>query len=1344
MNGSDLKIAVILSANPGQLVGQMGVARSAVDGLKEGVSAAGAEIRELGQATGAASGGIGEAARAARNLDAAVDGLGGSQRAAAQAATTLGQSEAGLAGDVGAAGAATRSLDAAVGQLAVAHDAAATAARNLGVTERGLGAQLSTAATGARTLDTAVDQLVGSQAAATNAARTLGASHGALEGQLGGAAAGARTLDAAIDALGTSQAAAAARARLLGAAQDVAGASAGQQRAAYTQLGFQIQDITQQLALGINPLVVLAQQGGQTASALAGLGGVVGDVTRFFAGPWGSIIIAATTVIGLLGFEMLKSSAAAKTLELASSSLADAQSVLGQVFDLQTGKIKSNTNAVILNARAKAYNLAVEGLKERSDAAKTLRDGGKLSFVEKNLNFSFLNPFNPSATEQAQRANARAGRVRGLVEDIGAGKLTPDQAFVKARGLDFSGLKVSKEDFLEALVKGAGAGDKLRQALDIEKSLNTGVLADRFRTPGSARPKPAPKGDDGRALANFGESAAEKVARIAERFDETPGIIDQATQATRELDKIIGDLGERKPPDFAATIASAEKAKVTVSEGLARQLGDQIGRINSRFVETPKLIDEAAKATGELNKLLVAIGDDVPGAAALRTLIDDAKTRIDESIDKPFRDAIAQSKEQLEVQALILAGREAEAEALTRIRAIEATRGPLAREQREEVLLTVLAEEEINRRLEQRQRLLAAYQAAAADVRGALEDLLSGGKVKDFFGNLKDTVKQLQGRALTEKLFGPALRELEEFASGRSSVKSSNEFLAKEAGRAGKASGELADVFGLAIDEIEYRIRKMRDPHAIFAKTEPPPNPNGDEIVVTGSRVFPGGKELSPIEFIDKMTNGLATSIATQLDATFGTTFFTRMAGVVGGALSGFLQAGPIGAVIGAAGASGAGKVLDKLFGLKDKQGNPVVGSGAAKLIEGAQTGGLVGKGATDLLGVRGSTTGGQIGGAIGQALGGPIGAIVGGILGSFTGGLLKKAKTGSATITNVSDDASLSGNNRAFKDAASGLAGNVQDIVGNIAEQLGGQLGDFAVSIGVRDGKFRVDPSGKGETRTKKGAIDFGKDGEQAAVLAAALVAIADGGVTGLSAAVSQALKSSTNLDRALREALKVNEIEQLLGGMGSELTRFFKDFERQAAERVRIAGKYGFDLVKIEEINAKERAKLLDDALSLRIGALQGLLDDLNFGDLFEGSIVDQRQALLVRIAKARSDAEAGAEGAGDTLAKLQRDLIDLTREGFGTAGPEFAADRNQAISSAEQIIALENARVKAAADAARGTNDKLDEGNKLTNETNDLLAEQTALLRQIAAGGGGGAAEFAPVSQFGFADTLRQVEL
>lgn len=76
--------------------------------------------------------------------------------------------------------------------------------------------------------------------------------------------------------------------------------SLGRQNAMMVQLGYQAQDVTASLASGINPLVILAQQGGQTAAAMSTMGGTVGRVAAFMAGPWGAAIIGFTMVLGYL------------------------------------------------------------------------------------------------------------------------------------------------------------------------------------------------------------------------------------------------------------------------------------------------------------------------------------------------------------------------------------------------------------------------------------------------------------------------------------------------------------------------------------------------------------------------------------------------------------------------------------------------------------------------------------------------------------------------------------------------------------------------------------------------------------------------------------------------------------------------------------------------------------------------------------------------------------------------------------------------------------------------------------------------------------------------------------
>jgi hypothetical protein len=65
--------------------------------------------------------------------------------------------------------------------------------------------------------------------------------------------------------------------------------------------------------------------------------------------------------------------------------------------------------------------------------------------------------------------------------------------------------------------------------------------------------------------------------------------------------------------------------------------------------------------------------------------------------------------------------------------------------------------------------------------------------------------------------------------------------------------------------------------------------------------------------------------------------------------------------------------------------------------------------------------------------------------------------------------------------------------------------------------------------------------------------------------------MSSSSNIESALREALKVQEVELAIGGIGAQLQKAFREDEQTAAERLRIAKQYGFDMVATEKVNAE-----------------------------------------------------------------------------------------------------------------------------------------------------------------------------
>ena len=181
----------------------------------------------------------------------------------------------------------------------------------------------------------------------------------------------------------------------------------------------------------------------------------------------------------------------------------------------------------------------------------------------------------------------------------------------------------------------------------------------------------------------------------------------------------------------------------------------------------------------------------------------------------------------------------------------------------------------------------------------------------------------------------------------------------------------------------------------------------------------------------------------------------------------------------------------------------------------------------------KGAQVGGSIGGAIGSLLPIPGGKIIGSIIGSTLGKLLGSgAKYGSAVVG--PNGVVVGGNNDNSKGAATGAGGAVSSAIEQIAQALGGTVGNYAVSIGETDGKWRISTTGRsGELKSKYSDVKvFGKGDAAAeqALKAAIADAIKDGAIQGVSAAVGRLLQGGGDIDKQVQKA-------QLFQGVFSEL---------------------------------------------------------------------------------------------------------------------------------------------------------------------------------------------------------------
>lgn len=1059
-------------------------------------------------------------------------------------------------------------------------------------------------------------------------------------------------------------------------------------RIGFQQLGFQAGDFFTQLSMGGNPMIAFTVQAQQAVGVIqmmhasGGLAtGALSRMATVLAGPVGIGLGVVLPLVGMLATKLFETRNAAQAAEIGATGLAEAQNVLGGIFDLTTGRIRSQNEMLLLNARLTALNLRAEALRDQASSGKAL---GRTDTLNGALGW-WRTGLGAIGVPVGGADNALS--VRDLAQQFRRGDLSSDAALRRSANIDFSGLAISREEFQQAIINSVSAPLRAQMADRIEASINSQRLDPSIRRAATDQGERRERGGGGAARAAranaadaaYADRAEDAVARINENWAAQPSLIVRANAAARDLDNVIAAAQQR----------------------LAR------GGIGA--AEAGALRERIAEAEGALETVAAGLG-------------------------QPFAQLQEAHERQIEQLSLIRAGREDEAAALTQIYQLQGQVGDVTRDQRQAILDNVAAERLANEAVARRKELIDTYSQSIGDMRGNLEGLLSGEGGGNFFGNLRRNFQQVQGRILTEQIFGPALRGLDEYVRQETSIQSSVDIMTagtRNAGTAaqglaaslvraqaridggggtggilaagigagpgaanvagaglagaGAAGGVLADIAASVAGAAAATAAGVAATGAIAASAE------NRDIVVQG-----GVMALSPNDFFKRAVDDLVDPALRAFDDLLGTNFFIGLRGVLSGGIQGYMTAGPVGAALGA---------LGGIKGLPEG-----ISKGLARALGGAQTGTQI-AGIGKALGIKTSSTGGAIGGAIGGATGIPGMQIVGGILGSVVGGLLKKTPYGTATLSG-SGDAAVAGNKKGARDGARSMAGAVQDGLAGIAEQLGGEVGSYLVSIGTYKGKARVSGSGK-KGKLKGGDVqDFGTDGADAAVAAAIQDAIADGGIKYISDAVQRALKSTTNVDKALKEALKVQEVELALGGIGALAAKEFRAAEAQARERLRIARQYGFDVLAIEKYNADARRALTEKLLDEQVGSLQRLVDQMTSGSLFEGSAMDRRGVLLDKIALAKGDLDAGKAGAGDRLADLYEQLNSLSKEIYGTTGG-FANDRSAIIDAATAAIAKANADI---GKAAGGSDPALATTNAALDENNDQNAQMIAQLGDI----------------------------
>jgi len=1122
------------------------------------------------------------------------------------------------------------------------------------------------------------------------------------------------------------------------AALNNGGTSLAQARAGYINLGRQIQDVAVMAQGGMSLGSIISTQGGQIADAVSQMGGRFAGLAAYMAGPMGTAIIVVTSMLANMAVSMWTAGDASDTakgkaydfaagldlVKLKGNAAADA---MKQLTDATRSAIKVQGDflAVLGQTATASIDILEKRIADNRAAVKKIQDDW--------LNVSNLNPVNAVwnyrqigslndqiATDQKALADAREAKTnadlassqRKVAGELDAATAATDR-YNEAVGRLNARYRAQLKDPIGTALAGNGINYEAEfRALTVE----------RDKALDAARDAKKKKKDNTASLANFGEDTGSRISSITDQFSDLPPAVEKANKALRDLDAIIGDV-ERKGDKLGAgpkLIAEATAAKAKVQAGLSKTLTDQIGTIGAPYTVSVSGQTAALKALGEISRIVdyvSAHSGQIINSGQILADAAKAKVAIEDSLNKPFADYMRTATEAAAVDKLLVAGRDDEAAALKVVLGLQKQQGPLTQEQTAAVLATVSAQRQSAMVLRDQKALIQANVQAAQSLRTALVDSVSealkGRATFDkILSNVGGSYLNIMSQRIVESMFGDSLRAFEDEAT--------RNFRSATDATATKITG-LGDVVGEAMAKISAASGAMLSVGTgpVFASAPTfeqfaasvRPAGTSQDITVTA----PGKKAEATPATPD--VSGALSPLLGQLNSTFK----------------------------GLTGVSLPKTILD---GMK-----PTFGK-LEEVLPGALQGAFTGSAASKLiLGSGSSSIGGGIGGAIGETMGkkflskgletissglgaaaGPLGGMIGGVIGGMLGDLLTTAKAGTTVITGVGKASTTA----STSDVASGLTtmGNsVGTSLTTIANKFGTTVGDFAVSIGQYKDNYRVSASGSSRVGDKyypnsagSDILYDGTDSNQAA-LVAIQNAIADGAVRGLSKAVQKALASSTNIENAVSEALKVQQVELAIGGVGASMEKSMREAQAAAEDRLRIAKDYGFDMVAVEKVNAESRLKLQQDLLAKQVASVQTLLDEMSSGSLFEGSLVDQRAAILAKITTAKADVAAGKDGASDTLAKLLEQLNTVSKEAYGTSSA-YAADRALIEELARDTIAQTNKQIsdaqatvdaQTAVDALATTNEQLDESNDTLAEIASTLDITLKVLQQIFADGG-----------------------
>jgi len=797
------------------------------------------------------------------------------------------------------------------------------------------------------------------------------------------------------------------------------------------------------------------------------------------------------------------------------------------------------------------------------------------------------------------------------------------------------------------------------------------------------------------------------------------------------------------------------------------RLTDRRADTLAKYDEQSSALDRALRDARELDQVvgqtmngLAAITEDNPLGEGIYTqaMADADRERIFYGLREPIRAAIEEEQQRTELLTLRADGYALEADALEQALQIQERIGEVTNDELAQLIEERRYQEEINDQLAQRERVMGQILDVAQNARQETEDLIVNFRrnpadaIKNFANNLIDNAARIQARQLTERLFAGADAKLRELVDGKNGVERATEILRQQAEDAADSHGEAADGatrLATATDRAAVSITDAAQ--RIASGTIADPIAVGAQGIVSGDQTTDELNEVTRAvsAITSAVTGGSIFAIAASAIKSSGA--LSSVQGLQEGTSSGDNEIVVTGdrrsdrppsaqeAFNSVFEEVGAG--LDSIF----KSGTFFEGIGGAVggALQGAAQGQLAG-GVLDLIGLPSSSTGSAIGGAIGSFLPIPGGGFIGGAVGGLLGGLFGGTPRGSSSIGGVGGELGLTGfsGKSARRDSSNSLAGTVIERVNQIAERLGATVDASrgSVSIGTRKNDFRVDPTGRGNTKTSRGAVDFGDD-EEAAIAFAVRDLITDGVITGISQASQNILRAGGDLETALTKAFAIEAIPDRLLEI-QDPARFAVQQLNEEFERLigylKEGGATAAQFAEAQELYDLERARAIEEATNQTVDVIQSYLDEITGGS---SSPLNRRDTFNNASSQLDEFREAIANGEDYDVNELlvaARNFQDASRALNG-AGAGFFEDYNDVIQLLEQARDGSAGAVTGVDDLPASPFETDAQVAALLGANNDAINDQTGVLSGLLADilaslGGTGSGSLLPNSSLG----------